>query len=50
MLFWLCNSIFVLSFDCYCHSVVFRSIPLEKKQELMRELEYDRMIRWLISY
>ena len=26
-------------------NVVFRSIPVEKKLELMRELEYDRMIR-----
>jgi len=31
--------------DCCCHTAVFRSIPLEKKQELMLELENDRMIR-----
>jgi len=41
----LSSLLFVLSLDCSSYAADFRSIPLEKKQELMRELENDRMIR-----
>jgi len=38
---WVC----VVIYGWKWSPVVSRSIPIEKKLELMRELEYDRMIR-----
>jgi len=39
------NLLYALSYNVCSCNVVFRSIPVDKKMELMRELEYDRMIR-----